>query len=943
MLSCDLYDILADCRNESLYSATIPIDFRYFFKTGKEMYNFWEQQRSNPEGNAYATPTSSNAYGSNGQFVYAPSQPATIIYAAPIYTYAQDPNFLMQQQQLQQLQQQNAWLQQQLTMKDQTLRQAMDEIQKQRDSLNKHRAKEMKLEQDNHALQAEAASLLQENKVLKQQMTETLPVSYDPETNELSLLSSAISTTQNRPSTFEYEVLTLPSHSSPDLNAALELPALRFRLEADVNTSEYFQQYEDYIKEETRASIANQLNIIKTQQLRPFTANFDPTKTSAACEYTFRLSCRTAEWPKLDHDAQKEAVFVVIKRLGKQTNGIDNTTEPLEGFLAIATPQSDKQTMLEFPHRDYRFSLLLLKDQYEKYAHYLQNDDLEIHWLHGLIPAAREYEACVTATKTSFKMSLESQIVRGNLPAWPESAEKVNALLSTLPFASQDEAISSLEKVQSGLYCLQGPPGTGKTTAIVNLQAKWLAQYPNEPILLCAPSNSAVLAVFSRTERQLPDVCIAVLGTAKDTLGKKSDAFVSHFAFNLYHPLVELLTSQDHALEELKASVLQEYERIFKKLSDLNHHERTAFVKMPVQRKIQELETYFFEKKSALSLDTPAPDLSSLYTNIQESIAFLKENAHYLEYFLIQRAQIVCVTLTGSGRAFLKKQITHFPRVIIDEASQATIPTTLIPFIRFNPNVCLLVGDPKQLPATLISQTAQQNGYGTSLLSYFIENTQADNTPLPYKMLTTQFRMNAEICAWPSRQYYANALETDNSVFERWPLFSPHQNYIFTRPALFFNIHGKEQKQGRSYINEREAQAIIAATLSLLRRGIQASQIGIITFYAAQVSKILHELKQLLKTIPAELTISTVDSFQGSERDIIMISAVRTKKDTGFLADSNRINVSMTRARHHLFLFANANMIHQSNSDLANYAHQATIVEEKELIAEINPPGMKRR
>ena len=896
------------------------------------MNNPWEQQPGNPYH--IATHPYSNSMPNAEQSVFMAPQSTAVTFLVPYNFYHQDPNFLMPQHILQS----QSRLQQQVALKNQELRLAAQEIQKLKIALNVHRAKDMKLAQESQLLTEEKDSLLQENIALKQQMTETQPVSYNEDTNQLSLLTSSISTTQDRPGVFEYQVLTLPSHASEDLNTPLDLPALRFRLDDEANSSEYVQQFVPFIMEEIRASIAGQLEKIKTQQLRPFTAVFDPTKKFRAGEYAYNISCRTEEFPILEHEFQNEVVLVVIKKTRSPAH--DNiaqkwdATEPLQGFLAIATPMPSKHNPTNSSDKqEHVFSLLLLNDQYEQNTQYWQRKEntLEIHWLHGLITAAREYEACIYPSK----ISLESQIIRGNLPAWPV-IDQENTCLNTYPYTSQNEAIDSLEKVPSGLYCLQGPPGTGKTTTLVNLQAKWIAQYPNDRILLCAPSNAAVQVVFTRTERQLPHVCMAIFGNAKTILDKKSDAYVNHYALNLYSPLYEFLELQDSSPEELKASLLLEYERIFQKLHELNQHERKAFVKVPVQHKIQELEAHFAGEKRALSHKDTSLEIANLHANIQRSIDILKDNAHYLEYFLVQRAQIVFATLAGSGRDFLRKQIPHFERLIIDEASQAVIPTTLIPLMRFNPSVCILVGDSKQLPATLISKNARQNGYDTSLLSYFTEMTQKDHNPCPYKMLTIQFRMHQEICLWPSRQYYANVLETDSSVFDRVSLFSPHKKSIFGLPALFFNIPGKEARQGHSFINQREAEAIVATTIYLLQCGLQSAQIGIITFYAAQASKILQDLKYRLKKIPSGLTVSTVDSFQGSERDIIIISAVRTKKDTGFLADSHRINVSMTRAKHNLYLFANANMIHQSNSDLANYAQHAPKIQEKDLIAEIN-------
>ena len=273
------------------------------------MYNLWEQQPNNVPANQYSN-VAPRYYAisthNSLQPVYIPQPPDTMTYLI------QDPNFLMQQHL--QLQHQNSSLQQQLALKDQELALARQEIVKMKVSLNAHRAEDMKLRQGNQVLKDEKATLLQENIVLKRQMLETQPVSYNEDANQLSLLSSSISTTQDRPGAFEYQVLTLPSQSSPDLISPLELPALRFTLKEEHNSSEYVQQYVPYIMEEIRASIVGQMEHIKTHQLRPFSASFDPTKRFTAGEFALNLICRSEEFPKLDHEFQNEAVFVVIKK-----------------------------------------------------------------------------------------------------------------------------------------------------------------------------------------------------------------------------------------------------------------------------------------------------------------------------------------------------------------------------------------------------------------------------------------------------------------------------------------------------------------------------------------------------------------------------------------------------------------------------------------------------
>jgi helicase required for RNAi-mediated heterochromatin assembly 1 len=111
----------------------------------------------------------------------------------------------------------------------------------------------------------------------------------------------------------------------------------------------------------------------------------------------------------------------------------------------------------------------------------------------------------------------------------------------------------------------------------------------------------------------------------------------------------------------------------------------------------------------------------------------------------------------------------------------------------------------------------------------------------------------------------------------------------------------------------------------LLRNGVAPHEIGIITFYAAQVQLLVELRSQLAKELPLvkdlaeKLTISTVDGFQGDERDIILISCVRSVPSVGFLNDHRRINVAMSRAKHARWVFGNAQALQGSKSVFGNY------------------------
>ncbi len=263
--------------------------------------------------------------------------------------------------------------------------------------------------------------------------------------------------------------------------------------------------------------------------------------------------------------------------------------------------------------------------------------------------------------------------------------------------------------------------------------------------------------------------------------------------------------------------------------------------------------------------------------------------------------------------------------MIIDEATQALEPEALIP-MKFSPKICIQVGDTKQLGPTVISKEILSNkmyNFGHSMMYRLIEVCDQQ-----YKILNLQYRMHRDICSWPSRQYYNNILETASALESRQPILKAHVYSKLKKPLVFFDVKGVEEKSPhtKSTANQEEANVISTIVNYLLQNGINKEQIGVITFYKDQVVSLKRSFNYQLYQI-----INTVDSFQGDERDIILISAVRTCSSVGFLEDAKRINVAITRAKHHLFIFGNLGKLEQSKDndfpDLIKHCRSAKSIE----------------
>lgn len=249
---------------------------------------------------------------------------------------------------------------------------------------------------------------------------------------------------------------------------------------------------------------------------------------------------------------------------------------------------------------------------------------------------------------------------------------------------------------------------------------------------------------------------------------------------------------------------------------------------------------------------------------------------------ILSSCNIVLATLSGAGsKAFIdavcrseNKTNSEFRAVIIDEACQSSEPESLIPF-KFNPTTVTLVGDPKQLPVlTLSGSSSHYNIYERSLF----ERLQKLNWPTI--LLREQYRMHESIASFPSREFYQGQLLTSENVKNR-PAPTWQSNPCFKTLAFWDSNGSKLSKKGNGFANKEEVDFIIRVLLSTfakeyLVRPDTNLTVGIISFYKDQVKM----LQDGVESVPAlrnkSIKVATVDGFQGSECDIIVLSCVRS-------------------------------------------------------------------
>lgn len=281
----------------------------------------------------------------------------------------------------------------------------------------------------------------------------------------------------------------------------------------------------------------------------------------------------------------------------------------------------------------------------------------------------------------------------------------------------------------------------------------------------------------------------------------------------------------------------------------------------------------------------------------------LEEARANLEASFANEAEIVFTTVSSSGRKLFSRLTHGFDMVVIDEAAQAS-EVAILPPLSLGAARCVLVGDPQQLPATVISKAAGTLLYSRSLFERF------QQAGCPTMLLSVQYRMHPQIRDFPSRYFYQGRLSDSESVANL-----PDEIYYkdsLLKPYVFYDItHGRESHRGGSvsYQNMHEAQFCLRMYEHLQKTlkslGLGKVSIGIITPYKLQLKCLQREFDDVLNSEEGkDLYINTVDAFQGQERDVIIMSCVRASNHgVGFVADIRRMNVALTRARRALWVW----------------------------------------
>ncbi|MBE6496754.1 MAG: IGHMBP2 family helicase [Methanobrevibacter sp.] len=458
----------------------------------------------------------------------------------------------------------------------------------------------------------------------------------------------------------------------------------------------------------------------------------------------------------------------------------------------------------------------------------------------------------------------------------------------SVPYISYiDENLNESQKnaIENALSCenfflIHGPFGTGKTRTLVELISQETRQ--NHKVLATAESNAAVDNILER-----------LMENKKLNLTR-----LGHPQRVSKHNITQTLA---YKVENHKLN--KKIKKIHKKIDNLIEKRKVYTKPTPQYRRgFGDYDILYNASKGKGGRGISAEKMKSMaqWIEYNQQIDELHDDIKRIENKMIR--DIIetsdVILSTNSSAALESISRTKFDVAIIDEASQATIPSVLIPIAKAHRFI--LAGDHKQLPPTIISDKAQK-----------LEKTLFEELikiyPFKSQLLDVQYRMNSLLMKFPNAEFYNNNLKSDSSVDDITI------NDILTTtekedPMLFVDTSSVDEdgerhlKDSKSIINEIEAEIAIKLANDYLKIGLTEDDIGIISPYADQV-KIIQE-----KT-PVE--VKTVDGFQGREKEIIIISTVRSNENgnIGFLRDLRRLNVAITRAKRKLIIIGNINTL----------------------------------
>ncbi|KAF8044442.1 hypothetical protein BT93_A2433 [Corymbia citriodora subsp. variegata] len=430
---------------------------------------------------------------------------------------------------------------------------------------------------------------------------------------------------------------------------------------------------------------------------------------------------------------------------------------------------------------------------------------------------------------------------------------------------SQRKAIALGLNKRRPLFIIQGPPGTGKTCLLKELIVHAVQQ--GERVLVTAPTNAAV----DNMVEKLSDIGLDIVRVGNPA--RISESVASKSLGEIVNVRLESFRTE---FERKKADLRK----------DLRHCLKDDSLAAGIRQLLKQLAKNFKKKE-------------------KETV---KE--------VLSGAQVVLATNTGAADPLIRR-LDSFDLVVVDEAGQAIEPSCWIPILQGKR--CILAGDQCQLAPVVLSRKALEGSLGVSLM----ERAANLHEGILATLLTTQYRMNDAIASWASKEMYEGLLKSSSTVSSHLLVDSPFvkPTWMTQCPLLLLDTRmaygslsaGCEEHLDPtgtgSFYNEGEADIVVQHVFSLIYAGVSPRAIAVQSPYVAQVQLLRDRLDELPEAAGVE--VATIDSFQGREADAVIISMVRsnTLGAVGFLGDSRRMNVAITRARKHVAVVCDSSTI----------------------------------
>lgn len=443
-------------------------------------------------------------------------------------------------------------------------------------------------------------------------------------------------------------------------------------------------------------------------------------------------------------------------------------------------------------------------------------------------------------------------------PSLPDKFQFLDPTLNE----TQKKAVCMASEAED-ILLIHGPPGTGKTRVLVEIIRQALEK--SGTVLVSAPSNAACdYLVECLAERDVPVTRLGQPARVSERIRRHT------LSYKLAaHPFAKMIEENEAQIEQMAKQKERRFDR----------------------------RTMAWEERKEMRAEV---------NRLRDDIRDLKSQIFKQVW---NASEVIVATHTGAGDPLIKAKA--FDLVVIDEATQGIEPSTWIPLLHAGKVV--MAGDHCQLPPTVQSFQKGKNTLSFTLFERLHEVLGTDSKI----RLERQYRMHEDIMNFSSQEFYDGKLIADGLVKGHTLADIPGVRVkdLELSPVMFLDTAGlgyeEEEEEGTgSRYNSSEAKLVVQELDKYFRASIRPMDIGIISPYSAQV-KLLTNMILGDKPDPGELKeleIDSVDAFQGREKEVIIVSLVRSnvEGEIGFLADTRRMNVAMTRAKRKLIMIGDS-------------------------------------